>query len=540
MDKKVLTHDIRKGMFVSALDRPWVDTPFMLQGFLVEDDEDVTRLQKYCRYVYVDLARSIGEAYQLEHAVGRKVANATGPRVVTAVRQQWQLDLDEPAKQNRPARSTGKTRPTEIVRDAPTARPTSVRLRTGARATNAPLQWTAEISAEEQALLVDESESATANPAPRARAKRSGDVESSGFGIGWFRSVAGSMAESVSDWMRRPDPVALPDVPLRAPLLDRMAPAIIVYNETESLAEELPRAKEVLERSHDVLSRIVAEVQSNGVVHLEKAAEVVNELVDSMERNPNALIWLSRLKDVDRRTYSHSLQSAIYMVAIGLHLGLARDELTNLSVAGMMLDVGKLRVPQALLEKPGKLTESEFEEVRAHVGHSLDILNESRSVHPKIAEAVARHHEREDGSGYPKGLKGESIGLYGRMAGLVDTFVALTNARPYASTLSMHEALRQLYAWRGGQFHEPLVEQFVQAVGVFPVGSMVELQFGRGSRRDCAQSGPAVEAESPAAHRPGQDAATPAGTARSAVCARRLEQRGTHDRARARRGRVRH
>mgnify|MGYP000858977188 CR=1 FL=1 len=264
----------------------------------------------------------------------------------------------------------------------------------------------------------------------------------------------------------------------RSDALTPMATRLVVYQETQTLAEELPRAREALERSHEVLKKIVEDVQSRGAVHLEKAEEVVNELVDSMQRNPNALIWLSRLKDVDRRTYAHSMQAAIYMVALGMQLGLARDELNHLSLAGMMLDVGKLRVPQDLLEKPGKLSEAEFAEVRRHVEHSLAILAESRGVHHKVLEAVKRHHEREDGSGYPRGKRGEAIGLYGRMAGLVDTFVALTNPRSYAETLSMHEALRQLHDWRGTQFHEPLVEQFVQAVGVFPVGSLVELSSG--------------------------------------------------------------
>lgn len=466
-------------MFVSGLDRPWTDTPFMLQGFLVEDDEDVARLRKYCRYIYVDLARSIGEAYTLEHAMARKAATAAeGPKVVTAVRQQWQIDLDE---ENGKKKTKSKSRrgPTpEPAAPAPITRPQPiVRPRAAVAGRSNSLQWTVEITAEEEALL------AVAPDSPKSEGRsrrRPGDGATPNFGLGWIRSLAGSVADSVGEWLNRPDVPKFEDLPprARASALEPMPPKFVVYQETVSIADELPRARQVLDRSHAVLKRIVEEVQSNGVVHLEKAEEVVNELVDSMARNPNALIWLARLKDADRRAYSHSLQTGIYMVAIGLHLGLDRDELTNLSVAGMMLDVGKLRVPQHLLEKPGKLTEEEFAQVRCHVQHSLDILAESPSVHHKVIEAVARHHEREDGTGYPKGLRGEAIGLYGRMAGLADTFVALTNPRPYASTLTMHEALRQMYNWRGGQFHEPLVEQFVQAVGVFPVGSMVELSSG--------------------------------------------------------------
>ena len=200
-------------------------------------------------------------------------------------------------------------------------------------------------------------------------------------------------------------------------------------------------------------------------------------MIDSMERNQSAVLWLARMKSADSAAYVHGIQSAVYLTALGMHIGIRRDELADLSFAGLLHDVGKLRVPIELLRRPGRLNEVEFAAVKRHVQHSVDILDEGGAPE-SVKLIVARHHEREDGSGYPHGLKGESIGMPGRMAGLVDTFVAMTNPRPYASTTSVHDALRAVYGWRGTQFHEPLVEQLVQAIGVFPVGSLVELSSG--------------------------------------------------------------
>jgi HD-GYP domain-containing protein (c-di-GMP phosphodiesterase class II) len=197
-----------------------------------------------------------------------------------------------------------------------------------------------------------------------------------------------------------------------------------------------------------------------------------------MVRNPDALMWVARLREKDKTVYGHGLQVAVYLVAFGRHLGYPKAELAQLGTIGLLLDIGKIRLPRELLEKHGRLSSGEFETVKAHVAHSLDILEETPNWSPEVLEGIAQHHERMNGSGYPKGLKADEIGLFGRMAGITDCFAALTKSRPYADAVSSYEALRSISSWGGEFFHAPLVEQFIQAIGVFPVGSLVELSTG--------------------------------------------------------------
>jgi HD-GYP domain-containing protein (c-di-GMP phosphodiesterase class II) len=463
-------NEIEPGMFVSALDRPWVDTPFPLQGFVVASDEDVAELRRYCRHVYIDATKSVGTRFEHERSLARKAAQEE----VAAERQRIvQVRRDETARVVVTAAAGASAAPP--IRAEP--------VRAGARAAGrmrAPARTFAgrmmPISREESALLgslapagppLAVADAADAGATPLRRAPLG-----AGFGLGWVRSLVDRLRGERYDDARHCDAPAD-----RAP--DSLgASPIIVYEDQATIVEEMPRAEKTMERAQETLKQIVSDVESKGTVRIEKAEEVVGELVESMVRNPNALMWLARLRHQDARAYSHSLEAAIYMVSVGLQLGLDRAELSQMSTAGLMLDVGKLRVPVELLERPGKLSESEFAAVKRHVDYSLEILIGSEGVDARVIEAVARHHEREDGSGYPYGLKDETIGFYGRLAGIVDTYVAVTNPRPYAGTLSPHDGVRALYQWKGTIFHEPLVEVLVQAIGVFPVGSMVELSSG--------------------------------------------------------------
>jgi HD-GYP domain-containing protein (c-di-GMP phosphodiesterase class II) len=145
---------------------------------------------------------------------------------------------------------------------------------------------------------------------------------------------------------------------------------------------------------------------------------------------------------------------------------------------GLLQDVGKMRVPGELLEKTESLTPEELEICRSHVTHSVAILKETAGLPPELPALASLHHERYDGSGYPKGLKGPQIGLFGVIAGLVDCFDALTHPRPQGAVLAPSNALSMIYGWRDVQFDGPLVEQFIQCIGIFPVGAIVELNSG--------------------------------------------------------------
>lgn len=223
---------------------------------------------------------------------------------------------------------------------------------------------------------------------------------------------------------------------------------------------------------------MIDDIRSGKLVALDKIEEVITDVVESMVRSADALIWVARLKQQDSVIYGHSLQVAVYLVSLGRHLGLPKEHLARLATLGLLLDVGKTKLPRTLLAKPVTLTPDEFDLIKQHVRVGLELLGGTPGLHPEILDGVAQHHEREDGSGYPQGLRTESITLFGRMAAIADTFVALTNARPHADPISSYEALRKLTSWSGTLFHPPLVEQFIQAVGVFPIGSLVELSTG--------------------------------------------------------------
>jgi HD-GYP domain-containing protein (c-di-GMP phosphodiesterase class II) len=195
-------------------------------------------------------------------------------------------------------------------------------------------------------------------------------------------------------------------------------------------------------------------------------------------RNPDALLLVTRLKEKSAAIHARALQVSIYMIVFGRFLELPREDLEFLGLLGLLQDVGKTQLPASIMEKQGPLTPEQADIAKKHVELSYEILKETPGLPERLPELARLHHERQDGSGYPRGLKGEEIGLYGSIAAIADTFDALTSVRPYAELLSPSAALGYLYRERGTGYHAELVEQFIQCIGVFPVGSVVELNSG--------------------------------------------------------------
>jgi cyclic di-GMP phosphodiesterase len=239
-------------------------------------------------------------------------------------------------------------------------------------------------------------------------------------------------------------------------------PAATVYTQTFAAVGELlkPAAKQ------------------GGVLEAKEVKESVTRLTDSVVRNPDAMLLVTRLREKSAEAHARALQVSIYLIVFARFLQLAREELELLGLLGLLQDVGKTRLPAGLMERKGPLSAEENELAKRHVEYSAEILAGTHGLPPKLPELALLHHERQDGTGYPRGLKGEQIGLYGSMAAIADTFDALTALRPNAEPLSPSSALSYLYKERGTGFHPDLVEQFIQCVGVFPVGSVVELNSG--------------------------------------------------------------
>lgn len=338
---RISVQGLTAGMFVSRLDRPWLDTAFPIQGMKIASDEEIFRLMRCCSHVWVDL--SSGRSPDLRY-----------------------LALDEP----------------EVVR--------------------------------------------------RARAQ-----------------------EEVLSLRRT----------------------------TWEVETDLETELRMAEHAHVSLSACVEEVMDDlrqGLrLDLGKLKDGVDAMIDSILRNPTAFAWLKELKRRDNYSYQHAMGCAIWSASFGRHLGLERFELRNLALGGLLCDIGMTRLPLELLARQGPLGAEEAELVRRHVQHGLELVGDVPDLPPGIVEIVATHHERHDGSGYPQGLRGSDIPIFGRIMGLVDSYDAMTCIRPYARSRSPHEAVAELYQQRGTLFQPELVEQFIQACGIYPTGSLVELSSGQ-------------------------------------------------------------
>jgi HD-GYP domain-containing protein (c-di-GMP phosphodiesterase class II) len=245
------------------------------------------------------------------------------------------------------------------------------------------------------------------------------------------------------------------------------------------LQAELPQAEVAHESLKDGIASVMQDLQAGKELSLQKLSDGVDAMIDSITRNPSAFMWLKAIRQKDNYAYQHALGCSVWSATFGRHLGLDRIELGELALAGLLFDVGKTRLSSDMLGKRGKLDAHDVPLMRAHVQHSLDILETTAGVSPRILEAVATHHERHDGSGYPHGLSGTEIPMFGRILGLIDSYDAMTSVRPYMDTRSPHQAVMELYQARGQLYQPELVEHFIQTCGIYPSGSLVELSDGR-------------------------------------------------------------
>ncbi|MAL93532.1 MAG: diguanylate cyclase [Haliea sp.] len=336
---KISTADLELGMYVSGLDRPWLETPFLLQGFRVASEDDLKTLQRYCQYVYVDIEKS----QQQEHVLQRK------------------------QRIQRPRLSRQALFPTRKL----------------------------------------------------------------------------TSYQDSSDW-----------------------------------AEEYPRAESAVKQLSQGVEEIFQHARDGAAVDVVRVKRSVEPMIDSISRNPDACIWLARLKQQDQYTYQHSLGASIWAVALGRQLGLPRSDLRSLAIGGLLFDVGKLRIDPELLHTDQPLSAEEFAEMREHVRYGIEMLGETGLMNTDVLDMVAHHHERHNGSGYPQGLKGDSIPVFARIAAIVDCYDAITSHRSYASATSPSAAIKMLYEAKDIDFQAELVEEFIQAVGIYPAGTLVELSSG--------------------------------------------------------------
>lgn len=335
MKKKVAVSDLQFGMFVYELDRPWTETPFPFQGFVLEDDKQLATLRACCRHVFVDTEPELRDTQK------EKPQPGTGPLA--------------PGLQG-----TGK----------------------------------------------------------------------------------------------------------------------VVHVARASVESEMPRAGEAHSGTHAVMREAIGTLRSDKTLEAGEVTLAIVNMTDSMLRNPDAMVLVNALQKGGDYQLARAVNKSIYMIAFARFLGMDEPAIELAGQVGMLEDVGMLRVPEPLRTRAGRLTPLEMEQVKRHVDASVEMLSSATDLRPEVAQIAALHHERYDGSGYPRGVRGDTLGVLGAIAGIVDVFDALTTKRPYAEAMSPSNALNFLQKTRGSSFHPVLVEQFTRCIGFFPVGSTVELNSG--------------------------------------------------------------
>ncbi|MEM9103162.1 MAG: HD-GYP domain-containing protein [Pseudomonadota bacterium] len=345
---KVPVDRVQIGMFVVELDRPWLETDFLLQGFVVQDEQDIDALQKQCDFVYVE--ESFFKRLELKK-----------------------------------------------LQDSPT-KPTKI------------------------------------SDTKKARKKAS---------------------------TKPPDPENR-----------------IQYKNIKSFKKEFDAAHSVYTNAKNLARDFIKDVRLGGALNLEDAKHAVDGIVDSLLRNHDVLMWLSKLKNKDDYTAEHSLNVCILTATFARHLGHEEDEVRRLALCGLLHDVGKSKIPNNVLNKPGRFTPDEFRLMKRHTILGRELLLSFAKLDPVAADVAYSHHERIDGKGYPRALEDTQISYYAKVVALADTYDAITSHRVYDSGRASMNALDIIYKNRGTQFDESLALEFIRCIGVYPAGSLVEMTNG--------------------------------------------------------------
>lgn len=328
----VHVNQLKLGMFVSDLDRPWLETPFVFQGFRIQRLEDIDRIRKYCEYVQVDVEKSI------------------------------------------------------VIKP----------------------------------------------------------------------SVRGYSAEPQHE---------KPKYQSR-------------YMASSALEEEIASASEIRVTSRNCVDEVFDDIAHGRAIDLVGVKKVVHGLVDGILRNPDAHVCLTHLKNRDEYTAQHSINVCVLALALGRHVGLSQDQLSMLGVGALMHDIGKIKTPLDVLNKPDRLTDEEMAMMKAHPEHGRKILSRFHELPFDVIDIAFSHHERIGGGGYPRGLSSTEISFWNRLVSIVDVYDAITSDRCYHKGISPTEALTKMYGWRHTDFDPALLEKFIQCVGIYPVGTLVELTSG--------------------------------------------------------------
>lgn len=250
------------------------------------------------------------------------------------------------------------------------------------------------------------------------------------------------------------------------------------YTNTVNISDEMPNATTSLDEAEEILSTCVLKLQTNGGFDINAIEDAITPLVQSVMRNQTALAALTRMRRMDDYLFSHAISCSVWGAVLARELGLPPEDINQVAFACSLLDIGKTTLPIDLLNSPDVPTDEQWALLQDHVKRGVDLLSENGLNDSRIIDTIETHHERYDGSGYPLGLAGNKIPAFGRIASIVDSYDAMISDRPYAITKSSYQAIQEIQKSAGTLFQPELVEYFIRAIGVFPVGSIVELNTG--------------------------------------------------------------
>jgi hypothetical protein len=414
LDVSLPVYELQQGMFVSNVDCGWRNTPFMLEGLLITSQEQIATLSSLTEYVTVDPTRS------MDLALTEYLEKTFGSG-------KYGLGYDDA--------ETVSALTTVGVAEEPGADSPAVSHRANLEhLSHAP-------------------------KSPRAGSDRWGKVMS------WLRF----WRRPSRDLAHKPK-AHLPYIPAHIELVS--------YAEPKFSWPAVPVAVTACKAALSVLGDVAQGIAARSVTDVQTLERAAQTMAEHMIAHPSAILWAAKMLETNNKLYQRGLEVGIYLTILGRHLGFPRELLADLAMTGFLLDLGKIKVKPELLDKGGPFTDSETQAMQRHVLHGATMLERVDGLSDNVMRAIVEHHERLDGNGYPDGLRDAEISIYGKMAAIVDAYVAMVNPRPYAKTFAPHEAVKELFAGVDTHWYGPLIEQFVQAVGVFPVGSLVEMTNG--------------------------------------------------------------
>jgi len=453
------------GMFVAELDRPWLGTPFMLEGILIEDNEQIATIASLCEFVYVDRTVSVGRHFTAapkEQIAIKREGSINRVTIDSNTGNQVNKSINKSSKLGTP---NAKFSFIDILREIHAGNQTDPA--SNANTANSDAIFNVQYINDKQTADLAKKE-ALENPTLATQIK----TDFSNF-ISGLTSWGGKQKKLKSD---------IDKAALKADQLKNQDGSdnykLTIFDEAPPVEDEIAAIYPVYEKSQLATREMFEALALDHEIDLTKIHEALDGMVESIERNPDALLWLAKLKQTDDYSYNHAMSVSITLMALANFMSLPKKQVKDLGLAGLLQDIGKSKISSELLHKQDKITHQEFEILKKHVEHALALLEVTDNISGTVILTVSQHHERIDGSGYPYKLSGNQISLTGQMAGLVDTYCALTTNKVYAKGVYNQIALEEIHSLRGFKFNGVLIDQLVQFLGMYPVSSLVELNSG--------------------------------------------------------------